>query len=79
MRYPTTEEGLKALVKQPTDPAVFPTWHRGGYLGALPRDPWGRDYQYVYPGIDGWQYDLYSLGPSGDIKKVIGICGTPAN
>jgi general secretion pathway protein G len=79
LRYPTTEEGLKALVKQPTDPAMFPTWHRGGYLGALPEDPWGGDYQYVYPGIHGWQYDLYPLGPTGDASTVIGAWVTPAN
>jgi type II secretion system protein G len=79
LQYPTTAQGLQALVELPTDRDVFPTWHRGGYLGALPKDPWGRDYRYAYPGTDGRQYDLYSLGASGDIKKVIGICGTPAN
>jgi general secretion pathway protein G len=79
LQYPTTAQGLKALVKLPTDPAVFPTWHRGGYLGALPKDPWGHDYRYANPGTHRGQYDLYSLGPTGEINKVIGIWGTPAN
>jgi general secretion pathway protein G len=79
LQYPTTAQGLQALVELPTDRDVFPTWHRGGYLGALPKDPWRHEYRYVNPGTHGRQYDLYSLGPSGDIKKVIGIWGTPAN
>jgi general secretion pathway protein G len=79
LQYPTTAQGLQALVELPTERDVFPTWHRGGYLGALPKDPWGHDYRYANPGTHGGQYDLYSLGPSGDIKKVIGIWGTPAN
>jgi general secretion pathway protein G len=75
LRYPTTEEGLKALVERPTDPAVFSAWHPGGYLRALPKDPWGRDYRYLYPGTRGVPYDLYTRGPSGDANKVIGDLG----
>jgi general secretion pathway protein G len=73
LRYPATEEGLKALVKQPTDPAVFPTWHRGGYLRALRKDPWGHDYRYAYPGTHEAPYDLYSVGPTGDVNTAIGF------
>ena len=69
--YPTTEEGLKALVKQPNDPSVT-HWH-GPYVQRLSQDPWGRPYQYVYPGTHGLPYDLYTLGPDGQLgDKSIG-------
>ncbi|MBW4053313.1 MAG: type II secretion system major pseudopilin GspG [Proteobacteria bacterium] len=61
--YPTTEEGLKALVKQPNDPSVT-HWH-GPYVQRLSKDPWGQPYQYVYPGTHGLPYDLYTLGADG--------------
>ena len=61
--YPTSEQGLKALVTQPTD-ANLTHWRR--YLdGGLPKDPWGRDYLYAYPGTHGEPYDLYTLGADG--------------
>jgi general secretion pathway protein G len=75
LRYPTTEEGPKALVERPTDPAALRHWHKGGYLRILPKGPWGHEYRYAYPGTHGVLYDLYSLGPSGDAKKVIGDWG----
>lgn len=58
-RYPTTQEGLKALTEQPTG---ISTWN-GPYLKKknIPADPWGNDYHYASPGAQG-QYDLYSLG-----------------
>ena len=58
-RYPTTDEGLKALVEQPTG---LNKWN-GPYLKKknIPTDPWGNDYHYKYPGEQG-VYDLYSLG-----------------
>jgi general secretion pathway protein G len=61
-RYPTTEEGLEALVKAPKN---VNNWH-GPYLkkGTVPKDPWGRDYVYRSPGEHG-AYDLYSLGADG--------------
>jgi general secretion pathway protein G len=64
-RYPTTDQGLKALVQQPSDPTIK-NWRQGGYLeqGSL-KDPWGNDYQYVYPGTHGQEYDLYSFGRDG--------------
>lgn len=63
-RYPTTQEGLAALVARP---ASAPQW-RGPYLKgtSLPADPWGRPYQYRLPGTDGRPYDLFSLGEPGD-------------
>jgi general secretion pathway protein G len=64
-QYPTTDEGLRALIEQPADPAIK-HWRPGGYIaeGSL-KDPWGNDYQYVYPGTHGRAYDLFSYGPNG--------------
>ena len=58
-RYPTTQEGLKALTEQPTG---INRWN-GPYLKKknIPADPWGNDYHYTSPGTQG-MYDLYSLG-----------------
>lgn len=61
-RYPTTAQGLEALVKQPTD---VPNWNPAGYLKDMPEDPWGTPYTYLSPGLDGNGYDLYSLGADG--------------
>jgi general secretion pathway protein G len=63
-KYPTTEQGLAALTTQPTDPSIK-HWRPGGYLQRVSKDPWGNDYQYVYPGTHGKEYDLYSLGADG--------------
>ncbi len=64
-KYPTTDQGLKALIQQPADPTIR-NWRKGGYIqdGSL-KDPWGNDYQYVYPGTHGREYDLYSYGADG--------------
>jgi general secretion pathway protein G len=61
-RYPTTEEGLQALVTAPSDPSV--PWPPGGYLDRIPKDPWDRPYYYLYPGKQG-EFDVYSLGRDG--------------
>ena len=63
-RYPTTEEGLKALIKRP-DSVPEDKW-KGPYLPKtkIPKDPWGNDYVYKCPGEHG-KYDLYSLGADG--------------
>ena len=60
-RYPTTEEGLEALVREP---ASARNWNPEGYLDEVPRDPWGNEYIYISPGRDG-PFDLYSLGADG--------------
>ncbi|MBS0578687.1 MAG: type II secretion system major pseudopilin GspG [Proteobacteria bacterium] len=60
-KYPTTEQGLSALVSQPTDPTIK-HWKPGGYLQRISKDPWGNEYQYVNPGTHGKEYDLYTLG-----------------
>jgi general secretion pathway protein G len=63
-KYPTSEQGLAALTTQPTDPSIK-HWRPGGYLQRISKDPWGNDYQYVYPGTHGKEYDLFSLGADG--------------
>ena len=57
--YPTTDQGLGALVQRPTTNPVPPNWRP--YLDKLPRDPWGSDYQYLHPGVKG-EIDVFSLG-----------------
>ena len=62
-KYPTTDEGLQALVEKP---ASAKSWPDGGYLsGGMPQDPWGNPFQYVYPGSEKLKFDLYSLGADG--------------
>jgi general secretion pathway protein G len=65
-RYPTTDQGLRALVQQPTDPSIR-NWRPGGYVKKASKDPWENDYQYVYPGTRGGEYDLFSLGADGQL------------
>jgi len=62
--YPTTEQGLEALVTKPQGSPEPKQWKEGGYLDRLPIDPWGTTYQYLSPGLHG-QFDLYSLGADG--------------
>ncbi len=61
--YPTTEQGIEALVTQPNDPTIR-NWKQGGYLDRLPRDPWGNPYLYLNPGNNG-EIDIYTLGRDG--------------
>jgi general secretion pathway protein G len=63
-RYPTTEQGLQALVTKPTVGPEANGWKTGGYLDKLPKDPWGNPYQYLSPGIKG-EIDIISLGGDG--------------
>jgi general secretion pathway protein G len=62
-RYPTTEQGLDALVHKPADPALV-HWKEGGYVKRVSKDPWGHDYVYESPGTHG-EVDIYSLGADG--------------
>jgi general secretion pathway protein G len=62
-RYPTTEQGLDALVHRPADPALV-HWKEGGYVKRMSKDPWDRPYVYESPGTHG-DFDLYSLGADG--------------
>ena len=59
--YPTTDQGLAALVQKPTTNPVPGNWKQGGYLERLPKDPWGGDYQFLSPGVKG-EIDVFSLG-----------------
>jgi general secretion pathway protein G len=59
--YPTTDQGLAALVQKPTTNPVPGNWKQGGYLERLPKDPWGSDYQFLSPGVKG-DIDVFSLG-----------------
>jgi len=61
-RFPSAEQGLEALVNKPTAGNVPPNWRR--YLDKLPADPWGRPYQYIFPGVKG-EVDIFSLGADG--------------
>lgn len=60
-RYPSTEQGLQALVTKPATEPLPSNWKSGGYLDKLPKDPWGSPYQYLYPGVKG-EMDVFSYG-----------------
>lgn len=64
--YPTTEQGLQALVEMPETQNVLQNWRKGGYLekGKVPKDPWGNEFIYLSPGIHG-DYDITSYGADG--------------
>lgn len=66
MSYPTTDQGLDALVEKPSSGPEPKNWREGGYVEGLPRDPWGSPYQYLRPGQHG-DFDLYSLGADGEL------------
>jgi general secretion pathway protein G len=61
-RYPSTDQGLQALVAKPTTGTVPPNWK--SYLDKLPNDPWQRPYQYANPGVHG-EIDVFSFGADG--------------
>ncbi|TMG78186.1 MAG: type II secretion system protein GspG [Betaproteobacteria bacterium] len=59
--YPSSDQGLAALVKKPERGDIPRNWKSGGYLERLPKDPWDFDYQYLNPGIRG-EVDVFSFG-----------------
>jgi general secretion pathway protein G len=63
-RYPTSEQGLAALVTRPSIAPAPANWKAGGYLERLPKDPWGNPYRYLNPGIRG-EIDVLSFGADG--------------
>ena len=65
--YPSTEQGLRALVERPGGQPAAPNWKEGGYINQLPRDPWGNEYQYLNPGVHG-EIDVFSLGADGALR-----------
>jgi general secretion pathway protein G len=62
--YPTTDQGLDALVNQPSGDPAPAAWQKGGYLKKLQKDPWQRDYLYLNPGEHS-EIDIYTLGADG--------------
>lgn len=63
-RFPSTEQGLQALVTKPSVAPIPPNWKNGGYLDRLNKDPWGNTYQYLSPGTHG-EVDVFSYGADG--------------
>jgi general secretion pathway protein G len=64
--YPSTEQGLAALIERPTTEPSAPNWNESGYLEKkrIPKDPWSREYLYLSPGVHG-EYDILSYGADG--------------
>lgn len=63
-RYPTSEQGLAALISRPATAPVPANWKAGGYLERLPKDPWGNPYLFLNPGTRG-EIDVFSFGADG--------------
>jgi len=63
-QYPSTAQGLQALVQKPSGTPEAKNWKPGGYLQKLSNDQWGNPYQYLNPGNHG-AIDVYSLGADG--------------
>ncbi len=61
-KYPSTQDGLEALVQKPSD---APNWKEGGYIKKLSKDPWGHDYQYLEPSSSSGNPTITSLGADG--------------
>jgi general secretion pathway protein G len=66
-QYPTTDQGLEALIKKPDTPPVPAKWREGGYLdgNSVPKDPWEHPYVYTSPTDDGRDYDVTTYGRTG--------------
>ncbi len=62
--YPSTEQGLEALVRKPSGDPPAKNWKQGGYIDRLPNDPWGNPYQYLSPGEKS-EIDIWSFGADG--------------
>jgi general secretion pathway protein G len=62
--YPTTDQGLQALVKRPDGDPAPKNWKKGGYIERLPMDPWGNPYNYLYPG-ERMEFEIWSYGADG--------------
>ncbi|CAK8716121.1 Type II secretion system core protein G [Candidatus Electrothrix laxa] len=66
-KYPTTDQGLQALVEPPASGQLARKWRKGGYLdkSTVPKDPWDNDFIYISPGLHG-EFDLMSYGPDSE-------------
>ncbi|MDH5230746.1 MAG: type II secretion system major pseudopilin GspG [Gammaproteobacteria bacterium] len=62
--YPSSDQGLQSLVTEPTGSPEPKNYKSGGYMDRLPKDPWGNEYQYLNPGVNG-SIDIYTLGADG--------------
>lgn len=64
--YPSTEQGLRALIEEPTTEPLPRRWDKNGYLEkkSIPKDPWDREYIYLSPGVHD-EYDIISYGADG--------------
>lgn len=70
--YPSTAQGIEALIKKPEGEPVPLSWQSGGYLKDVPQDPWGHAYHYTNPGKHG-EIDIWTDGPaSGSDKGIVG-------
>lgn len=71
--YPSTDQGLQALVTEPQSEPKPKAWRQGGYVKQLRTDPWGNPYQYLNPGTHK-EIDVFSYGKGGqqDDKAIIG-------
>jgi general secretion pathway protein G len=67
-RYPSTEQGLEALVEKPAGTPEPKNWKEGGYIKSLNPDPWGNEYRFLSPGSRA-EIDVYSLGPDGVVSE----------
>lgn len=67
--YPTTDQGLEALIDKPGTGRIPTRWREGGYLekSRVPKDPWGNPYVYIAPGVHNRDFDLFSYGPDGEL------------
>ena len=63
--YPSSDQGLDALIKAPTVAPLPPAWKKGGYLDRLPKDPWGKEFQFLQPGLHG-DVDIWSFGADNE-------------
>ena len=64
-RYPTTDQGLEALVERPTSQPEPPNWKEGGYMRSVPTDPWGNEYEYLDADDADGRIMIYTYGPDG--------------
>jgi len=66
--YPTTDQGLSALIKKPEVGRIPDKWKEGGYLkpARIPKDPWGKEFLYFSPGNEGREYEIVSYGPDNE-------------
>lgn len=66
--YPSTDQGLDALIRKPEAGRIPTNWKEGGYLkpARIPKDPWGKDYLYFSPGNEGREYEIISYGADGE-------------